>query len=94
MSTMDDSSAWLREQIAFAIWNSTNPAHMREHITLQNIGGDPEVTTSLGGGWKATANLGLDWRLNRKSFLKLADVAIRAYEAADLDGSAYQESTP
>lgn len=93
MST-DDSSAWLREQIAFAIWNSTNPAHMREHITLKNVALDPEITTALGDGWKAIQNLGLEWRLNRKSFLKLADVAIRAYEVADLDGSAYQEPTP
>lgn len=86
---MDDSNEWLREQFAFAIFNSSNPPHIRDAITLQNIGGNPEVTTKMGGGWSATSNLGLDWKLNRNSFLKLADVAIAAYEAADADGSAY-----
>lgn len=93
MST-DGNNAWLREQIAFAIWNSSNPTHIREHITLKNVELDPEVTTALGAGWTAIQNLGVDWRLNRRSFLKLADVAIRAFEAADLDGSAYKEPTP
>lgn len=81
---------WLREQIAFAIFNSSNPPLVRDEITLKNIGGNPEVTTAIGGGWTATSNLGMDWSLNRGSFLKLADVAIKAYEAADLDGSAYE----
>lgn len=80
---------WLREQIAFAIFNNTNPPHVREHITLQNIAGNPELKTALGDGWTATSNLGMDWRLNRGSFLKLADAALRAMEAADADGSAY-----
>lgn len=81
---------WLREQIAFAIFNDTNPPHVRDSITLQNIGGDPELKTNMGEGWTATSNLGMDWRLNRDSFLKLADVAIRAMNAADEDGSAYR----
>ena len=86
---MDDSNEWLREQIAFAIFNRSNPPHVRDALTLKNIGGSPELKTSLGDGWTATSNLGLDWKLNRKSFIKLADVAIRAFEAADADGSAY-----
>jgi hypothetical protein len=88
-----DKNGWLREQIAFAIFNSTNPPHVRDSITLQNIGGNPELTTAIGGGFIAITNLGLDWSLNRDSFLKLADVAIRAFEAADADGSAYEESS-
>jgi hypothetical protein len=85
--------SWLREQIAFAIWNDTNPPHVRDSMTLQNVEGS-EVTTSLGEGWTATSDLGLDWSLNKRSFLKLADVAIRAFEAADADGSAYREEEP
>jgi hypothetical protein len=85
----DTSNEWLREQIAFAIFNDTNPLHVRDSITLQNIGGDPELRSSLGDGWTATSNLGMDWRLNRDSFLKLANVALRAMAAADEDGSAY-----
>lgn len=88
---MDGNDEWLRQQIAFAIFNSTNPPHVRDSVTLANIQGNPELTTSLGGGWTATSDLGLDWSLNRGSFLKLADVAIRAYEAADADGSAYRD---
>ena len=84
------TSEWLREQIAFAIFNDTNPPHVRDSLTLQNIGGNPELTTAMGDGWTATSNLGLDWSLNRDSFLKLADVAIRAMNAADEDGSAYR----
>ena len=83
-------SDWLREQIAFAIFNDTNPPHVRDALTLQNIGGDPVLKTNMGDGWSATSNLGIDWRLNRKSFLKLADVAIKAMNAADADGSAYR----
>lgn len=83
-------SDWLREQIAFAIFNDTNPLHIRDSITLKNIDGDPTLTTNMGDGWTATSNLGMDWRLNRKSFLKLADVAIKAMNAADADGSAYR----
>ena len=90
----EERNEWLREQIAFAIWNSSNPPHMREHITLKNSDGNPEISTALGEGWTATVNLGMDWRLNKRSFRKLADVAIRAFEAADADGSAYQDSTP
>ena len=81
---------WLREQFAFAIFNSTNPPHVRDVVTLQNIGGGPELRTKLGDGWQAVSNLGLDWKLSRDSFLKLADVAINAFEKADADGSAYQ----
>lgn len=44
----------------------------------------------MGGGWTTTSDLGMEWRLNRNSFLKLADVAIRAMDAADADGSAYR----
>ena len=84
------TSEWLREQIAFAIFNDANPPHVRDSLTLQNIGGNPELTTAMGDGWTATSNLGLEWRLNRDSFLKLADVAIRAMNAADEDGSAYR----
>jgi hypothetical protein len=80
---------WLREQIAFAIFNRSNPPHIRDAITLQNISGDPELRTSMGDGWQAVSNLGMDWRLNRDSFLKLADVAIAAFEKSDADGSAY-----
>lgn len=83
------SDQWLREQIAFAIFNKSNPPHMRDKITLQNIGGNPELRSSFGDGWQIVSNLGLDWRLNRDSFLKLADVAIAAYQKADEDGSAY-----
>lgn len=86
---MNDSNDWLREQIAFAIFNSSNPPHVRDSITLQNISGDPTVTTAMGDGWTATSNLGMDWKLNRGSFIKLADVAIAAFEKADQDGSAY-----
>lgn len=82
---------WLREQFAFAIFNSSNPPHVRDVVTLANIGGDPKLTSDLGDGWSATSYLGMDWRLNRDSFLKLADVAISAFEAADADGSAYRE---
>lgn len=53
-----------------AIFNSTNPPHMRDAITLNNIGGDPEMRTDLGGGYHAVSNLGLDWKLNRDSFFK------------------------
>ena len=81
---------WLREQFAFAIFNSTNPPHVRDVVNLHNIHFDPELRTKLGDGWQAVSNLGLDWKLNRDSFLKLADVAIAAFEKADLDGSAYQ----
>lgn len=81
-----EKAAWLREQIAFAIFNSTNPPHVRDSINLQNIGGNPELVSALGDGWQATSNLGLDWSLNRTSFEKLADVAINAMEAADADG--------
>ena len=28
-----DKNDWLREQIAFAIFNSTNPPHVRDSIT-------------------------------------------------------------
>ena len=83
-------SEWLREQIAFAIFNDTNPPHVRDSVTLQNIAGDPELKVNMGEGWIGTSNLGLDWRLNRDSFLKLADVAIRAMNSADADGSAYR----
>lgn len=40
---MTDHDAWLREQIAFAIFNSTNPPSVRDSLTLQNINedGDP-----------------------------------------------------
>ena len=85
---------WLRQQIAFAIFNSTNPPHMRDALTLKNIDGDPELRSNLGDGFVAVSNLGMDWRLNRGSFLKLADVAIRAFEAADADGSAYAGGKP
>ena len=81
---------WLREQIAFAIFNSSNPPHVRDAITLQNIGGNPELRSNLGGGYQVVSNLGLDWSLNRESFLKLADVAITAFQQADKDGSAYR----
>jgi hypothetical protein len=70
---MEDRNEWLREQIAFAIFNSTNPPHVRDSIAPQNT---------------------MDWSINRGSFLKLADVAIRAFEAADADGSAYREAAP
>lgn len=84
------SDPWLREQIAFAIFNSANPPHVRDALTLQNIGGDIELQSSLGDGWIATSNLSVDWQSNRDSFLKLADVAIAAFESADADGTAYQ----
>lgn len=87
-----DDDQWLREQIAFAIFNDTNPPMVRDAVTLKNIDGNPECVTSLGGGWTATSNLGMDWRLNRDSYLKLADVAIRAFRRADEDGSAYSVS--
>jgi hypothetical protein len=82
---------WLREQIAFAIWNSTNPAAVRDKLTIETIEGN-ELRSDLGDGWSGTLDLGLDWRLNRDSFLKLATVAIRAFEKADEDGTAYQDS--
>lgn len=87
---MDNDRAWLREHVAFAIFNETNPPHMRDAITLRNIGDGMKLKTALGDGWTATSDLSMDWRLNRDSFLKLADVAIRAMDAADADGSAYQ----
>jgi hypothetical protein len=85
-----DRTKWLREQIAFAIFNSSNPSHVRDLVTLQNISGDPEIRTNMGDGFQAVSNLGMDWRLNRDSFLKLADVAIAAFRKADEDGSAYE----
>jgi hypothetical protein len=87
-----DRNDWLREQIAFAIFNSTTPPHVRDSITLKNIASTAELTTDIGGGLTATWHPGPDWTLNRDSFLKLADVAIRAFEAADADGSAYAEA--
>ena len=86
---LDPSNEWLREQIAFAIFNNTNPPHVRDCLTLQNIGDGVELKTALGDGWTAKSDLSMDWRLNRGSFLRLADVALRAMEAADADGSAY-----
>lgn len=90
---MDETHEWLREQIAFAIFMSSYPPHVRDSITLQNIAGNPELTSALGGWWTATSNLGFDWSLNRPSYLNLADVSIRAFEAADADGSAYAEAS-
>lgn len=85
-----DSRAWLREQIAFALFNDTNPPHMRDAITLQNIGDGIKLKSALGDGWVGTSDLSMEWKINRKSFMKLADVAIRAMDAADADGSAYR----
>lgn len=89
LKRLEANRMWMREQIAFAIWNSTNPPNVRDRVTLKTIGGNPTVTHAIGGGWKASLDLGQEWSCNRASFLKLADVAIAAFEAADADGSAY-----
>ena len=70
----------LRERIAFAIWNDTNPAKIRDKITPENL---PTLTTDLGDGWRGHQNLALDWKLNRNSFLKLADIGLAAIEKHD-----------
>lgn len=64
-----------REIIAFALWNDTNPEQLRPHMSLD---GQCELITRIGGGWTVTQDFALDWRLNRDTFLKLADVAIEA----------------
>lgn len=87
---MASRDEWLREQIAFAIFNSSNPPHVRDEITLKNISAGPELRTAMGNGYTVVSNLGQDWKLNRSSFLKLADVAISAFQSADDDGSAYR----
>jgi hypothetical protein len=67
--------ATLRENIAFALWNDTNPEPLRQHMTLD---GQCELVTSIGDGWTMRQDFALDWRLNKNTFLKLADVAIEA----------------
>lgn len=70
--------ATTREIIAFTLWNDTNPQQLREHMTLD---GQCELVTPIGDGWTMTQNFALDWKLNRDTFLKLADVAMDAVNA-------------
>ena len=70
----------LREHIAFALWNDTNPAHLRADIKPDRLG---EIVTPMGDGWMCRHNLALDWKLNRDSFLRRADIALAALEAHD-----------
>jgi hypothetical protein len=64
----------LRERIAFAMWNSSNPEHMRDAIRLGNL---DTIVTPLWDGWTANLDLDMDWRLNKPSYLKLADIALQ-----------------
>jgi hypothetical protein len=84
-------SEWLRNQIAFAIWNDTNPPPIRAVLTPANIGNGCSVSSAIGNGYIMQQNFTQDWEFNKGSFLKLSDVAIAAFEAADEDGSAYRE---
>lgn len=70
----------LPERIAFEMWNETNPAHLRESITVDNLG---EIITPMGDGWTCRVSLALDWRLNGKTFLERAEWALAALEHRD-----------
>jgi hypothetical protein len=83
---MPDNS-WLREQIAFAIWNdATNPPAIRDKLTLADVrvkDGNPlEMQAEIEGGYAIALSLKLDWFCNRKAFLRLADDAMAALAAA------------
>lgn len=79
---------WLREHIAFAIFNDTNPPLVRDALTLQNIEQCATVRLDIGDGYTMEHDFKMGWSMNRDSFLALADVAIAAFEKADEDGSA------
>lgn len=70
----------LRERIAFELWNDTNPVHLRDDIRAGQLG---EIVTPMGDGWVMRQSLALDWKLNRRTFLKRADVALAALDAHD-----------
>lgn len=71
----------LRERIAFAMWNSTNPPHIRSECTPERLG---LIATPMGGGFVMELDLKIDWDLNAHSYRKLADVALREVEASRL----------
>ena len=63
----------LRHQIAFAMWNNTNPEDIRDQIKPGNLG---QIVRKFDDGSSIMMDLQLDWDLNRESYLKLADIAI------------------
>lgn len=64
----------LREQIAFNVWNDTNPEIAKGHA-------EGVLQKSLGNGSILELDLGLDWALNKDTFLRMADIAIATISA-------------
>jgi hypothetical protein len=64
-----------RTRVAFALWNQSNPPALRAQCTLEKLG---VATTTFDDGTTIERDLGLDWDLNRDSYLELADAALAA----------------
>ena len=64
-----------RTRVAFALWNQSNPPALRAQCTPEKLGVD---TTKFDDGTTIERDLGLDWELNRDSYLNLADAALAA----------------